>query len=165
VSAKEALERLPLKEAVAARRYAEALQRQEAFAAKVEAEETRREGKPGKKTAAEVYNVAWYALFAREFTKALIFADRTHALRPDDLGAEINGIHALMFLERRGEAKALYLAHKGKTTEGWGVDGKLWERVIAEDFAQFREAGLTHPMMAEIEKELGRPQRHPVRRR
>jgi len=26
---------------------------------------------------------------------------------------------------------------------------------IAEDFAEFRKAGLTHPMMAEIEKELG----------
>jgi tetratricopeptide (TPR) repeat protein len=154
-SAKEALEKLSIREAAAARRYAEALQRQEAFAAKVEAEETRREGKPGRKTAAEVYDVAWYALFAREFTKALIFADRAHALRPDDLGAEINGVHALMFLERRGESKALYLAPKGKTIQGWGADGKLWERVIAEDFAEFREAGLTHPMMAEIEKELG----------
>jgi hypothetical protein len=26
---------------------------------------------------------------------------------------------------------------------------------IAEDFAEFRKAGLTHPMMADIEKELG----------
>jgi hypothetical protein len=29
------------------------------------------------------------------------------------------------------------------------------ERVIVEDFAQFRKAGLKHPMMADIEKELG----------
>jgi hypothetical protein len=28
---------------------------------------------------------------------------------------------------------------------------------IAEDFAEFRKAGLTHPMMADIEKELGLP--------
>ena len=28
-------------------------------------------------------------------------------------------------------------------------------RAIAEDFAEFRKAGLTHPMMAEIERELG----------
>jgi hypothetical protein len=35
------------------------------------------------------------------------------------------------------------------------TDGKLWERVIAQDFAEFRKAGLTHPMMADIEKELG----------
>ena len=35
------------------------------------------------------------------------------------------------------------------------ADGQLWERVIVEDFAEFRKAGLTHPMMADIEKELG----------
>jgi hypothetical protein len=34
-------------------------------------------------------------------------------------------------------------------------DATLWERVIAEDFAEFRKAGLTHPMMAEIERALG----------
>jgi hypothetical protein len=34
-------------------------------------------------------------------------------------------------------------------------DARLWEHVVAEDFAEFRKAGLTHPMMADIEKELG----------
>ena len=42
-----------------------------------------------------------------------------------------------MFLERGEEAKALYLAHKGEPVES----GKPWERAIAEDFAQLREAG------------------------
>jgi hypothetical protein len=37
----------------------------------------------------------------------------------------------------------------------WGQDGQLWEHVIAEDFVEFRKASLTHPMMADIEKELG----------
>ena len=46
----------------------------------------------------------------------------------------------------------LYLAHKGEVRE---PTGKLWEQIIAEDFADFRKAGLTHSMMAEIEKELG----------
>jgi hypothetical protein len=58
-----------------------------------------------------------------------------------------------MFLGRGEESKALYLALKGKPVSGQG--GKLWERVIAEDFAQLRKAGLTHPMMVDIEKELG----------
>ena len=58
--------------------------------------------------------VAWYALFAREFTKALTVADRAHALLPDNLTIETNRAHALMFLGRGEEAKALYLAHKGK---------------------------------------------------
>jgi hypothetical protein len=29
------------------------------------------------------------------------------------------------------------------------------EQDIAHDFAEFRNAGLTHPMMADVEKELG----------
>ena len=105
---------LPISEAAGAGRYAEALQLQEALAAKVEAEEMKREGKPGKQTAELLNHVAWYALFAREFTKALTVADRAHALFPDDLAIETNRAHALMFMEREEEAKALYLAHKGK---------------------------------------------------
>ena len=34
-------------------------------------------------------------------------------------------------------------------------DDRLWERVIGQDFAEFRKAGLTNPMMADLEKELG----------
>jgi hypothetical protein len=58
-----------------------------------------------------------------------------------------------MFLERGDESKALHLAHKGKPISG--QDGQLWEHTIAEDFAEFRKVGLTHPKMADIEKELG----------
>jgi hypothetical protein len=104
-------------------------------------------------TAGTLSTVAWLALFAGEFPKALTVADRSHALFPDDLGIEINRAHALMFLGRGEDAKALYLAHKGKPISG--PDGKLWEHVIAEDFVELRKAGLTHPMMADIEKELG----------
>src|SRR5215813_4785063 len=93
------------------------------------------------------------ALFAREFTKALALADRARSLSPDELMFESYRAHALMFLERGEEAKALYLAHKGEPVSG--LDGKPWERVIVGAFSDLREAGLTHPMMAEIEKELG----------
>jgi TPR repeat protein len=150
--AKAQLEQLPIREAAAARRYVEALQLQEAYAAKVEAEETKRAGKAGEETAQELRNVARYALFAREFTKALTAADRAHALLSNDLGIETNRAHALMFLGRGEDSKALYFAHKGKSI---GPDAKLWERVIVEDFAEFRKAGLTHPIMADVEKELG----------
>ena len=122
------------------------------MAAKREAEETKRDGKPGEQTAEELRTVAWYALFTKDFPKALSVADRSHALFPDSLSVETNRAHALMFLERGEESKALYLAHKGALMS----DG-FWERVIAEDFAEFRKAGLTHPMMADIEKELGIP--------
>jgi hypothetical protein len=74
-----------------------------------------------------------------------------HALLPEHLGIETNRAHALMFLGHEEDCKALYLTCKGKPLSRQ----KLWERVIAKDFAEFRKAGLTHPMMAEIEKELG----------
>jgi len=119
----------------------------------VEEKETKRAGKAGEGTAQGLKDVARYALFAREFIKALAVAVRAHALLPDDLGIEINRAHALMFLGRGEEAKALYLTYKGKPIPD--ENGKLWERVIAEDFAKFRKAGLTHPMMADIERELG----------
>ena len=57
-----------------------------------------------------------------------------------------------MFLERSEEAQALYLVHKGKPISE--QDSRLWERVITDDFAQLRKAGLTHPMMTDIEKKL-----------
>jgi TPR repeat protein len=168
--AKANLEKLAVREAVRAGRYADALQLQEALAARVEAEERKREaarveaeerkreGKPGQKTAQELILVTWYALFAREFTKALTVADRAHSLLPDKLTniltIEAIRAHALLFLGYREESTALYLAHKGKPIPG-RQDGMLWERAIAEDFAKFRKAGLTHPMMADIEKELG----------
>jgi hypothetical protein len=119
----------------------------------VEAVETEREGKPGEETAQALNSVAWYALFARESTKALTVADRARALFRDDLMIETNRVHALMFLGRGEDAKALYLAHKGEPLSE--QDARLWERIIVEDFAEFRKAGLTHPMMADIEKELG----------
>jgi TPR repeat protein len=151
--AKAHLEQLPIREAVGAGRYAEALQLQEALAVKVEEVETKREGNPAKETAQALNGVAWCALFAREFTKALTVAEREHALFPDNLSIETNRAHALMFLEHGEDAKALYLAYKGKPMSD--KETNLWERVIADDFAELRKAGLTHPMMADIEKELG----------
>ena len=125
---------------------------QEALAAKVETEETKREGKPGEQTAQELSGVIREALLAKEFTKALAVADRAHALFPNNLGIETNRAYALMFTGHDKEAKALYLAHKGEVSKS---DNRVWEQAIAEDFADFRKAGLTHPMMADIEKELG----------
>ena len=147
------LEKLPIMEAAAAGRYGKALQLQESLAAKVEAAETKREGKPGEQTADALLSVAWYALFTREFRKALVIADRAHALVPDDLTIETNRAHALMFLGRGKESKALYLGYKGKPLSE--QDARLWEHAIAEDFAELRKAGLRRPMMADIEKELG----------
>ncbi len=151
--AKSALEKLPIDEAAAEGRYDEALKQQVALTSKIEKAETKRDGIPGIETAAHLGTEAWYALFTRDFVNALSAAERAHGLTPDDLMIETNRAHALMFLGRGEEAKALYLAHKGKPISA--VDSKPWERVIAGDFAEFRKASLTHPMMIDIERELG----------
>jgi TPR repeat protein len=151
--AKMYLERLPIHEAATAGQYDDALRLEEAFAAKLEAEETKRDGKPDEQVATALNRVAWYALFAKGFTKALTVADRAHTLFPNNLHIETNRAHALMFVGHDEEAKALYLAHKGERVSD--QDSKLWEQAIADDFAKLREAGLTSPMMADIEKELG----------
>jgi Flp pilus assembly protein TadD len=57
-----------------------------------------------KQMAHALNDLAWHALFAREFTKALTVADRAHALIPDDLSIETNRAHALMFVERGEES-------------------------------------------------------------
>ena len=44
-------------------------------------------------------------------------------------------------------------AHRGEQTQ----DGKPWEVVVRDDFADFRKAGLTTPQMDEIEKTLQAP--------
>ena len=147
------LERLTISEAAATGHYAEALKLQEALEAKQEAAETKRENKPGKETVEALAKVARYALLARDFAKALNVAERAHALLPDDLMIETNRAHALMFSERAKDAKALYLAHKGEQLPD--QDNELWEQAIADDFVELRKAGVTNPMMADIENALG----------
>jgi len=56
-----------------------------------------------------------------------------------------------MFLDRTDEARALYLRYRG-TPKVLGE--KSWDAVVLEDFAELRKAGLAHPLMDEIEKQL-----------
>lgn len=54
-----------------------------------------------------------------------------------------------MFLDRSDEARALYLRYLGRQDV---EDGKSWKAIIAADFAEFRQAGLTRPLMDEVER-------------
>jgi hypothetical protein len=56
-----------------------------------------------------------------------------------------------MFLGRVDEARTLYLRYRGEKNV---QDGKPWEILVVEDFAELRKAGLTHPLMDEIEKQF-----------
>jgi hypothetical protein len=54
-----------------------------------------------------------------------------------------------MFLGRTDEARALYLKYRGRKDVS---EGKSWEIVVQEDFAQLRKVGLSDPLMDAIEK-------------
>ena len=129
--------------------YPEALRLQASLADEIEADEVRTDGKPGARTADELNSVSWEALFAREFARALAASERAHALLPGTLMFETNHAHALMFLDRTAEARALYLSHKDEPVPQ--NDNKPWRQVISEDFAALRKAGLFNPLMDEVE--------------
>jgi hypothetical protein len=88
-------------------------------------------------------------VLARNFATALEAADLVSPIAPDEIWLQGNRAHALMFLGRVDEARALYLRYRGEKNV---QNGKPWEPAVLEDFAELRKAGLTHPLMDEIEK-------------
>src|SRR5262249_35917756 len=68
--------------------YVKALEWAQSFARQVETGESKLLGDAGEETAQALNVVAEYALFAREFTRALAVTDRAHALLPDNLTME-----------------------------------------------------------------------------
>jgi tetratricopeptide (TPR) repeat protein len=95
--------------------------------------------------------LAYNFVLARNFVRALETADQAISLAPDEIWLYTNRAHALMFLGRVDEARTLYLQYRGEKK----VQGeKSWETSVLEDFAELRKAGLTHPLMDEIEKRL-----------
>src|SRR6266545_512089 len=137
------------KRAEALTNYQKVLAIREKLAAQTEQAEAAANGKPGAATADKLGAVAWSALFAQDFDKALAASDRALALAPDKVWLLTNRAHALMFLGRVDDARSLYLQYRGaKNVQG----GKSWETVIIEEFAELRKAGLMHRLMDEIEK-------------
>jgi tetratricopeptide (TPR) repeat protein len=124
----------------------------EQIVAQTEQAEVAANGKPRVETATRLGQLAWYALFTREFDKALGSANRALGIAPEKTWIQVNRAHALMLLRRVDEARSLYLQYRGaKNVEG----AKSWEDAILKDFAELRKAGLSDPLMAEIEKTFG----------
>ena len=121
---------------------------QEMRASKAEEAKT---DKPGPSTALALRRVSFGALRARDFSRALSAADESLVLNGADWVVMGNRAHALMFLGRRDEARAIYLAHKGKIADV----GNTWEARVAADFAELRKAGLDDPLMTEVVTMLG----------
>ncbi len=106
----------------------------------------RKKGKPSRETATAFLKLSWYRLFARDFSGAQAASDRAIALSPAPIYA-MGKAHALMFLGRPEEARALYLRYKGQPLI---KDGWLWEAGILDHFEEFEKRGLKHRQMAEI---------------
>ena len=92
--------------------------------------------------------LAYKFLLSRAFATALESTDQAIALSPETLWFQAVRSHALMFLGRADEARTTYLRYRGQQR----VDGdKSWDAVVLGDFVELRQAGLTHPLMDEIE--------------
>jgi tetratricopeptide (TPR) repeat protein len=134
--------------------FLEALKLKEEQVALIEQAESQTLGEVGAVTAGFLGEVGWYALFTNEYDKSLKASERAFALATDEgmrLAIATNKAHALMFLGRMEEARAVYLEHRGKDVLNQGK----WESVIAKDFAELRTKGVSNPMMTEIEGLLG----------
>jgi tetratricopeptide (TPR) repeat protein len=94
-------------------------------------------------------SLAYRFVLARNYVAALDAADQAIALAPDEIWIHGNRAHALMFLDRVDEARTLYMKYRGAKNV---VGEKSWEASVIEDLAELRTAGLTHPLMNEIEK-------------
>ncbi len=97
--------------------------------------------------------IAYHSLIAREFARALEASDLAISYAPDLVWLHTNRAHALMFLGRPDEARAIYLARRGQQAQ----KDQTWEEAVRGDFAEFRKAGLTNPLMDRIEAALAGP--------
>ena len=103
-------------------------------------------GKPTAFSAEKFATLAWYRLFARDFSGALEASQKATTIEPSGLVYASNTPHALMFLNQIDAARAAYLAHKGEPL----AEGRLWEDELLNDLVEFEKHGLTHPFMAEV---------------
>jgi TPR repeat protein len=133
--------------------YVEAARLDMQLTREIEADERRKTGRAGPRTARILGNLAWHKLLIHEFSVALDAAARAHRLAPDAIWIESNHAHALMFLGKLTEARALYLSYQAEEDVGMS-DGRNWRQIVLDDFAQFRDVNLTHPLMREIEADF-----------
>jgi tetratricopeptide (TPR) repeat protein len=91
--------------------------------------------------------LSYYFVLMRDNQNALDAANSALAASPDHDWINTNKAHALMFLGRTDEARRLYLA-RATTTDG--------KQAIAADFNELRGAGLTAPLMTEVEKAISK---------
>jgi tetratricopeptide (TPR) repeat protein len=97
-------------------------------------------------------DLAFNFILARDFDNALQSVDEAISLAPDEVWLYANRAHALMFLGREDEARALYLRYQ----DDKNVLGKPWGTLIVDDFTEMGNVGLMNPLMDEIAKLFAR---------
>lgn len=97
-------------------------------------------------------NLCWHALFVREFDKA-IEAGRAGLEVKYELWIAGNMAHGYLLADEYEKALKIYKRHVGEPIrEG---EDELWEEIVKIDFDELREAGIEHPDMEKVERELG----------
>jgi tetratricopeptide (TPR) repeat protein len=95
--------------------------------------------------------LAFIFVLDHDFASALDASDQAIAVAPSLTRFYTIRAHALMFLGRLDEARAIYLQYRGtKNVQG----EKPWETVVLEEFAELRKWKLDQPLMGEIEQKF-----------
>jgi tetratricopeptide (TPR) repeat protein len=92
--------------------------------------------------------LAYSLVLTRDFATALAASDQAISVAPSLTWLYTNRAHALMFLGRTDDARALYLKYRDQKLP----NGETWETGVLGDFVEFRKAGLADPLMNTIEK-------------
>ena len=100
--------------------------------------------------AGRIGGLAYDFTMRRHFTNAFEAADQAVSITPGELWLNVVRADALMFLGRLDEARAIFLKYRGQKLG----NGQSWEAAVLEDFGHFQQAGLSSPLMIEIERQF-----------
>ena len=101
----------------------------------------------------DMYGIlAWYELLNQQYDSALLSARRGLELDSTETWIRCNEAHALLYLAREEEARAIYLANRNEKLN----ESKTFAQKALDDFHLFREKGLGISAMDHIEEELKR---------
>jgi tetratricopeptide (TPR) repeat protein len=99
--------------------------------------------------------VGFHFLIAKQFAKALAAAEQAIAGAPELTWEQIHRAHALMFLGRTDEARAIYNSNRGNKNVFDNPSNVMsWDQFVLSEFDDIRKAGLKSPLMDEIAREF-----------
>jgi len=99
--------------------------------------------------------VGFHFLLARQFAKGLTAAEQAIAAAPELTWEQIHRAHALMFLGRTDEARAIYNSNRGnKNVFGDPSNVMSWDQFVLSEFDDMRKTGLKNSLMDEIAREF-----------